>query len=199
MVATPAINNHQDAYNRIHQMPNARSRAAPPTAAFGNPADMSPDPPSCQAVQEAYSMDALGTVYRRAVDNNGQSRPGRFLSCLPRYTIGGGGTHALKRARDGTVVTELAGVIVRLAPYRVLYGRPVAGDRMAPSCAILDNREGYEPPGGICPACLQTIYQGPGHPWCRSKSRLYIAIRQTKELAVVDLTAMSREGLDALL
>ena len=69
-------------------------------------------------------MDALGAVYRRAVDNNGQSWPGRFLSCVSRYTIVVGGTHALKRAWDGAVVTELAGVIVRLAPYRALYGRP---------------------------------------------------------------------------
>ena len=94
------------------------------------------------------------------MDNNGRSQPGRFLSCLSRHTIVGGGTHALKRAQNSAVVTELIGVIVRLALPRPLRPRPVAG----PHGAILDKQEGYGQPGGSCPACPQTIYQSPGHP-----------------------------------
>ena len=186
--------------DRIHQMFGQSPDAPSPTqAAFRHPSDMREDRPSREAVLKACSMEALHDIYRRSVDNNGQSQPGRFLSVLPRYTIMGGGTHSLKRAHDGATFNELVGVIIRLAPYRVLYGRPVAGDRMAPSCASLDSKQGYGEPGGGCLSCPQTIFENRDTPWCRSKSRLYIALRQTSELAVIDLTAMSREGLDDLL
>lgn len=164
---------------------------------MADPAAMRDDARAREAVLSACGVPALTDIYSRSTDAGGNVVPSRFLSVLPRYTVLGGGVHALKRAADGGTASELVGVIVRLAPYRVLYGRAVDSERYAPSCASINLQKGHGDPGRACQGCPQADYINRDTPWCRQKSRLYIVLRDTQELAVVDLTAMSREGLEA--
>ena len=164
-----------------------------------DPSGMKPDARSAGAVISACSMSALADIYARCQDNEGRQQPGRFLSLLPRYTVLGGGVHALKKAGEGITASELVGVVVRLKPYRVLYGRKIDEERSAPSCASINLQSGKGDPGRWCQGCPQAAYINRDTTWCRQKSRLYIVLRDTAELAVLDLTAMSREGLDEYL
>ena len=200
MVTSTAIANPYSAGDRIHQMfGDSPEDEHPQQVSLKAPDTMKHDPPSTQAVLNACSIESLRNIYARATDSNGQRQPGRFLSAITRYTIMGGGVQSFKRSTDSNTVNELVGTIVRLAPYRVLYARPVGDERYAPSCGSVDLHQGYGEPGISCRSCPQAIYQTRDIPWCRHKSRLYMAMRKTRELAVVDLTSMSREGLEELL
>ena len=164
--------------------------------AMADPATLKPDAKSASAVISACSMPSLADTFGRCVDQEGRQQAGRFISMLPRYTVLGGGVHALKHAGSGTTASELVGVVVRLKPYRVLYGRKIDEERSAPSCASINLQTGKGDPGRACQGCPQTAYINRDTPWCRQKSRLYIVLRDTAALSVIDLTAMSREGLD---
>ena len=198
MVTTPLPAGQQpDASDLMHQMFGGQTSIVDkPSTQIADPDTMRDDPRSRIAVMDACSMLSLADFYNRSTDADGNVQPGRFLSVMPRYTVLGGGTHSLKRVQDGNTTNELTGVIVRLAPYRVLYGRKVDDIRYAPSCASLNLVHGTGDPGQACQSCPKAAYINRDTPWCRHKSRMYLVLRESAELALVDLTAMSREGLD---
>ena len=169
--------------------------------------DLRDDGKGRRAVLESCSMEALGATYAAATDDSGVPQPGRFLAAMNRYTLIGGGTHAFKDAKSGSVVNEIVGTPVRSAPYRVNFGKHISGKgrdaKFAPNCTSLDGVRGHGNPGGDCASCPFAKYPGVADVesetdiYCRPKTRLYIAERETSVLSLVDLTGMARQGLES--
>lgn len=157
------------------------------------PDQMKVDEKTLNSVINACSMDALGGIYALAVDAAGAPQPGRFLRVMERYTIPGGGQLTFSRAGDRKGFPELVGAIVRIAPYRVLHG---GGENPPPVCGSINLVEGYGRPGGDCANCHFIKFVDRDTPWCKQRTRVYVALRGTSTLAMIDLPAMPREGLE---
>lgn len=190
------MKNHQNAGQGLAAMFRGQVSVQAGGVAMPDAHSLPQSPEAAAAVESACSMEYLGGVFAASVDQDGNSQPARFINTLPAYTVLGGGTQGFKERQTGAVKGDLTGVIVRIADYRVLW-QEVQEGKNAPTCASLDGETGYGDPGGACRACPMARYDGPGVPYCKKRARVYIALQETGELACIDLTAMSREGLAA--
>ena len=153
--------------------------------------DLPASPAAADAVKWQCSRESLGNAFANAVDGEGRSAPGRMVQQFNRLRLLGDGVLSWKDSARRTV-SELTGVIVRVAPpHRSLW---TEGNL---ACASLDSVRGYGNPGIACAECSYAKWVEDADV-CKSRSRVYIAEPGGNLLTLMDLTAMTREGLAGL-
>lgn len=153
--------------------------------------DLPARPAAAEAVLWQCSRESLGNAFANAVDGEGRQAPGRMIQQFNRLRLLGDGVLAWKDSARRTV-SELTGVIVRVAPpHRSLWQEKL------PVCASLDLKQGYGKPGIACADCSFAQWVE-DEDVCKSRSRVYIAEPDGNLLTLMDLTAMTREGLAVL-